>query len=82
MVSCAQDYRLCGSLLKTLLQEDSTSAPGLHSALGRLHLHLGDIQAAETCFNRSAPGYRSRPGSTELTKNRRVSRSQSRDGLE
>lgn len=47
-----KDYRLCGSLLQTLLEEDCSSAPGLYSALGRLHLHLGDIPSAQTCFNR------------------------------
>uniref|UniRef100_A0A6A7G391 Trafficking protein particle complex subunit 12-like n=1 Tax=Hirondellea gigas TaxID=1518452 RepID=A0A6A7G391_9CRUS len=47
-----KDYRLCGSLLHALLQEDRPSCPGLYAALGRLHLHLGDIPAAQSCFNR------------------------------
>ncbi|KAF2345104.1 Tetratricopeptide repeat, partial [Trinorchestia longiramus] len=52
VAASSKDYRLCGSLLHLLLKEDPGSSLGLYSALGRLHLHLGDAVAAQKCFSK------------------------------
>lgn len=54
ITNCAvslKDFRLAGSLLERLTQEDPNSAAGLYSALGRLCLQLGDVTAAQDTFN-------------------------------
>lgn len=42
-----QDFRLAGSLLEKLIQEDPNAVAGLYSALGRMCLQLGDVTAAQ-----------------------------------
>uniref|UniRef100_A0A0P4WQL6 Uncharacterized protein n=1 Tax=Scylla olivacea TaxID=85551 RepID=A0A0P4WQL6_SCYOL len=54
ITNCAvslKDFRLAGSLIEQLIQEDPNSAAGLYSALGRLCLQLGDVTAAQETFN-------------------------------
>ncbi|XP_063868009.1 trafficking protein particle complex subunit 12-like isoform X3 [Scylla paramamosain] len=54
ITNCAvslKDFRLAGSLIERLIQEDPNSAAGLYSALGRLCLQLGDVTAAQETFN-------------------------------
>ncbi|XP_050734491.1 trafficking protein particle complex subunit 12-like isoform X4 [Eriocheir sinensis] len=54
ITNCAvslKDFRLAGSLIQRLIQEDPNSAAGLYSALGRLCLQLGDVTAAQETFN-------------------------------
>lgn len=54
ITNCAvslKDFRLAGSLIERLIQEDPNSAAGLYSALGRLCLQLGDVTTAQETFN-------------------------------
>ncbi|KAG0710719.1 Trafficking protein particle complex subunit 12 [Chionoecetes opilio] len=54
ITNCAvslKDFRLAGSLIERLIQDDPNSAAGLYSALGRLCLQLGDVTAAQETFN-------------------------------
>ncbi|CAL4095189.1 unnamed protein product, partial [Meganyctiphanes norvegica] len=54
ITNCAvslKDFRLSGGMLEKLIHEDSNSAAGLCSALGRLCLQLGDIKTAQNYFN-------------------------------
>ncbi|KAK3877262.1 hypothetical protein Pcinc_018017 [Petrolisthes cinctipes] len=54
VTNCAvslKDFRLAGSLLERLIQEDPNAVAGLYSALGRMCLQLGDVTAAQDMFN-------------------------------
>ncbi|XP_076048005.1 trafficking protein particle complex subunit 12-like isoform X2 [Oratosquilla oratoria] len=55
ITNCAvslKDYRLAGSLIEYLVQEDPNNAGALCSAQGRLLLLLGDVSGAQEAFNR------------------------------
>lgn len=49
-----------------VLYRDGAPRHALLSALGRLHLQLGDIAGAEVCFNEAAETKRGVPGVREL----------------
>ncbi|KAF2883543.1 hypothetical protein ILUMI_22607 [Ignelater luminosus] len=54
IVNCAlavKDYELAMDLLGQLCERDGAPRQALLSALGRLHLQLGDVAGAEVCFN-------------------------------
>ncbi|ERL92356.1 trafficking protein particle complex subunit 12 [Dendroctonus ponderosae] len=57
VINCAisvKDYELALELLGQLSERDGAPKQALLSALGRLHLQLGNISGAETCFNEAA----------------------------
>lgn len=54
IINCAiylQHYELAMEMLEQLCKRDETHKHMLLSALGRLHLQVGDISSAELCFN-------------------------------
>ncbi|XP_066154669.1 trafficking protein particle complex subunit 12 [Euwallacea fornicatus] len=54
IINCAisiTDYELAMDLLNRLCERDGAPKQALLSALGRLHLQLGNITGAETCFS-------------------------------
>nr|CAH7769503.1 unnamed protein product [Callosobruchus chinensis] len=57
IVNCAlvlKDYELAMDLMGQLCDREGAPRHALLSALGRLHLQLGDISGAEVCFNEAA----------------------------
>ncbi|XP_076260001.1 trafficking protein particle complex subunit 12 [Rhynchophorus ferrugineus] len=68
IINCAislKDYELAMELLGQLCERDGAPKHALLSALGRLHLQLGNISGAEVCFNEAAQ-LASPPGVREL----------------
>lgn len=56
IINCAlvqKDYELATNLLEQLCDRDETPQDSLLSALGRLYLQMGDVSAAEMCFNKA-----------------------------
>lgn len=54
IINCAltiKDYELAMDLLGQLCDREGAPKSTLLSALGRLHLQLGDVNSAEVCFN-------------------------------
>lgn len=54
IINCAlslKDYDLAMTLLGQLCERDGAPRHALLSALGRLHLQLGNVAGAEICFN-------------------------------
>ncbi|KAK4884966.1 hypothetical protein RN001_001237 [Aquatica leii] len=54
IINCAlalKDYELAMDVLGQLLDRDGSPKHSLLSALGRLHLQIGDVAGAEVCFN-------------------------------
>ncbi|XP_022913760.2 trafficking protein particle complex subunit 12 isoform X2 [Onthophagus taurus] len=57
IVNCAlalKDYVLAMDILGQLCERDGAPRHTLLSALGRLHLQLGDVSGAEVCFNEAS----------------------------
>ncbi|XP_060515744.1 trafficking protein particle complex subunit 12 isoform X2 [Cylas formicarius] len=57
VINCAiaiKDYELAMELLGQLCQREGAPKHTLLSALGRLHLQIGDIAGAEVCFNEAS----------------------------
>lgn len=57
IINCAinvKNYELAMDLLIQLCERDGAPKHALLSALGRLHLQMGNIAGAETCFNDAA----------------------------
>lgn len=57
IINCSislKDYELAMELLGQLCERDGAPKHALLSALGRLHLQLGNISGAEVCFNEAA----------------------------
>ncbi|KAG5894701.1 hypothetical protein JTB14_034749 [Gonioctena quinquepunctata] len=61
-----KDYELAMDLLGQLSERDGAPRHALLSALGRLHLQLGDVSGAEACFNEAAEIKGTPPGVREL----------------
>ncbi|KAF5275093.1 hypothetical protein FQA39_LY07030 [Lamprigera yunnana] len=54
IINCAlalKDYELAMDLLGQLLDREGSPKHSLLSAMGRLHLQIGDVAGAEVCFN-------------------------------
>ncbi|KAJ8963409.1 hypothetical protein NQ318_018889 [Aromia moschata] len=69
IINCAlalKDYELAMELLGQLCERDGAPKHCLLSALGRLHLQLGDVAGAEVCFNEAAEAKGGAPGVREL----------------
>ncbi|CAG9821275.1 unnamed protein product [Phaedon cochleariae] len=69
IINCAlvlKDYELAMDLLGQLCERDGAPRHALLSALGRLHLQLGDVSGAEVCFNEAAEVKGATPGVREL----------------
>lgn len=69
IINCAlalKDYELAMDLLGQLLERESAPRHSLLSALGRLHLQLGDVAGAEVCFNEAREISAEKEGLREL----------------
>ncbi|CAH1994505.1 unnamed protein product [Acanthoscelides obtectus] len=69
IVNCAlvlKDYELAMDLMGQLCDREGAPRHALLSALGRLHLQLGDISGAEVCFNEAGESKAGPPGVREL----------------
>ncbi|KAI4469045.1 d-alanyl-d-alanine carboxypeptidase [Holotrichia oblita] len=83
IVNCAlslKDYVLAMDMLGQLCERDGAPRHMLLSALGRLHLQLGDISGAEVCFNEASEVRGTPPDLRELVDRGLLAMAQSQFG--